>query len=88
MMRTGEPADEDEPNDQIDSAVILANPFHRGYMADMADASFSESIEGGVLYSVVCLEAETWLEVNRYFWAALRITSKKYLSRMLESRWR
>jgi hypothetical protein len=50
MMGTGEPAVEDESDGHIDSAVPLANSLHSGYMND---SSFSESVEGGVLYSVV-----------------------------------
>jgi imidazolonepropionase-like amidohydrolase len=50
MMRAGEPAEEDESNDQVDSVVPLGNSLHSVYMDD---TSFSESVENGVLYSVV-----------------------------------
>ena len=50
MVRAGEPADEDEFNDHIESGLPLINARH-GICMD--DVSFTESVENGVLYSVV-----------------------------------
>jgi imidazolonepropionase-like amidohydrolase len=50
MVRSGEPANEEEANEQMDSVYPLSNALHSVYMDD---PSFHESIEAGVLYSVV-----------------------------------
>jgi imidazolonepropionase-like amidohydrolase len=50
MVRSGEPEDEDESNEHMDSIFPLVNSLHSIYMDDM---SFTESVENGVLYSVV-----------------------------------
>lgn len=50
MVRSGEPADEDESNEHKDSIYPLVNALHSVYMDDI---SFKESVEFGVLYSVV-----------------------------------
>ena len=50
MIRSGEPANEEEANEQMDSVYPLSNALHSIYMDD---PSFRESIEAGVLYSVV-----------------------------------
>ena len=50
MVRSGEPASEEEANEQMDSVYPLSNALHSIYMDD---PSFHESIEAGVLYSVV-----------------------------------
>ena len=50
MVRAGEPEDEDESNEHMDSVFPLVNSMHSIYMDDM---SFAESVESGVLYSVV-----------------------------------
>jgi len=50
MVRSGEPAREEEANEQMDSVYPLSNALHSIYMDD---PSFNESIEAGVLYSVV-----------------------------------
>ena len=50
MVRSGEPASEEEANEQMDSIYPLSNALHSIYMDD---PSFHESIEAGVLYSVV-----------------------------------
>jgi imidazolonepropionase-like amidohydrolase len=50
MVRAGEPEDEDESNEHMDSIFPLVNSLHSIYMDDL---SFTESVENGVLYSVV-----------------------------------
>ncbi|QRF75820.1 dihydroorotase [Thermoplasmatales archaeon] len=50
MVRAGEPAAEDESNEQMDSIYPLVSALDSVYMDDHA---FGESIENGVLYSVV-----------------------------------
>jgi imidazolonepropionase-like amidohydrolase len=50
MVRSGEPASEEEANEKMDSISPLSNALHSVYMDD---PSFHESIEAGVLYSVV-----------------------------------
>lgn len=50
LARAGEPEDEDESNEHMESVFPLVNSLHSVYMDDM---SFTESIENGVLYSVV-----------------------------------
>jgi len=50
MVRSGEPASEEEANEKMDSIYPLSNALHSVYMDD---PSFHESIEAGVLYSVV-----------------------------------
>ncbi|MDP8906585.1 MAG: amidohydrolase family protein [Thermoproteota archaeon] len=50
MVRAGEPEDEDESNEHMDPVFPLVNSMHSIYMDDM---SFTESVESGVLYSVV-----------------------------------
>ena len=50
MVRSGEPANEEEANEQMDTVYPLSNALHSVYMDD---PSFPESIEAGVLYSVV-----------------------------------
>ncbi len=50
MARAGEPEDEEESNEHMDSVFPLVNSLHSIYMDD---PSFTESIENGVLYSVV-----------------------------------
>ncbi len=50
MVRAGEPSHEEEANEHMDSISPLSNALHSIYMDD---PSFQESIESGVLYSVV-----------------------------------
>ena len=50
MVRSGEPSKEEEANEQMNSIYPLVNALHSIYMDD---PSFSESVESGVLYSVV-----------------------------------
>ena len=50
MVRSGEPSGEEEANEHIDSIFPLVNALHSVYMDDV---SFKESVESGVLYSVV-----------------------------------
>ncbi len=50
MARAGEPEDEEESNEHMDSVFPLVNSLHSIYMDD---PSFTESIENGILYSVV-----------------------------------
>ena len=50
MVRAGEPEDEDESNEHMDTIFPLVNSLHSIYMDDI---SFTESVENGVLYSVV-----------------------------------
>jgi imidazolonepropionase-like amidohydrolase len=50
MIRSGEPSKEEEANEQMNSIYPLVNALHSIYMDD---PSFSESVESGVLYSVV-----------------------------------
>jgi imidazolonepropionase-like amidohydrolase len=50
MVRAGEPADEDESNDNMNPISLLFNALPSIYMDDV---SFTESVENGVLYSVV-----------------------------------
>lgn len=50
MVRAGEPAGEDESNEQMDSIYPLSNALHSVYMDDSA---FAESVESNVLYCVV-----------------------------------
>src|ERR687893_612976 len=50
MVRAGEPEDEDESNEHMDPVFPLVNSIHSIYMDDL---SFAESVENGVLYSVV-----------------------------------
>jgi imidazolonepropionase-like amidohydrolase len=50
MVRAGEPEDEDESNEHMDTIFHLVNSLHSIFMDDI---SFTESVENGVLYSVV-----------------------------------
>ena len=50
LVRSGEPSGEAEDNEHMDSIYPLANAIHSIYMDD---SSFSDSIESGVLYSIV-----------------------------------
>jgi imidazolonepropionase-like amidohydrolase len=50
MVRSGEPSKEEEANEQMNSIYPLVNAIHSIYMDD---PSFNESVESGVLYSVV-----------------------------------
>ena len=50
MVRAGEPSAEDESNEQMDSIYPLVSALDSVYMDDHA---FEESVENGVLYSVV-----------------------------------
>src|SRR5229473_6928468 len=50
MVRSGEPGNEDESNEQMNSVYPLVNALHSIYMDD---PSFTESVESGVLYSTV-----------------------------------
>ena len=50
MVRSGEPADEEESNEHLDSVFPLVNALHSVYMDDPL---FKESVESGILYSVV-----------------------------------
>jgi len=50
LVRSGEPSGEAEDNEHMDSIYPLANAIHSVYMDDSA---FSDSIESGVLYSIV-----------------------------------
>ncbi len=50
MMRAGEPSDEEEVNEHMDSIVPLADALTSIYMDD---PSFRDSVEHGVLYSCV-----------------------------------
>jgi imidazolonepropionase-like amidohydrolase len=50
MVRSGEPSKEEEANEHMNSIYPLVNALHSIYMDD---PSFSESVESGVLYSVV-----------------------------------
>lgn len=50
MCRSGEPSNEDEANDQLDSIMALADALDS---VQMDDASFGESVENGFLYSCV-----------------------------------
>lgn len=50
MCREGEPASEDEANEQFDSILALADALDS---VQMDDAAFKDSIEAGVLYSCV-----------------------------------
>jgi len=50
MVRAGEPSNEEEANEHMDSISPLSNALHSIYMDD---PSFQESIESGILYSVV-----------------------------------
>ena len=50
MVRSGEPADEEGSNEHLDSVFPLVNALHSVYMDD---PSFKESVESGILYSVV-----------------------------------
>lgn len=50
LVRAGEPGSEAEDNEHMDSIYPLANAIHSIYMDDSA---FSDSVEGGVLYSTV-----------------------------------
>jgi imidazolonepropionase-like amidohydrolase len=50
MVRSGEPSKEEEANEQMNTIYPLVNALHSIYMDD---PSFSESVESGVLYSVV-----------------------------------
>ena len=47
MSRAGEPSQEEESNEQMNSIYPLANALHSIYMDD---PSFRESVESGVLY--------------------------------------
>jgi imidazolonepropionase-like amidohydrolase len=50
MVRAGEPGDEAEANDQMDSMIAHADALDS---VQMDDRSFSDSIEAGVLYSCI-----------------------------------
>jgi imidazolonepropionase-like amidohydrolase len=50
MVRSGEPGNEEESNEQMNSVYPLVNALHSIYMDD---PSFTESVESGVLYSTV-----------------------------------
>ena len=50
MVRSGEPGNEEESNEQMNSVYPLVNALHSIYMDD---PSFAESVESGVLYSTV-----------------------------------
>jgi imidazolonepropionase-like amidohydrolase len=50
MVRSGEPSKEEEANEQMNTIYPLVNALHSIYMDD---PSFGESVESGVLYSVV-----------------------------------
>ena len=50
MIRSGEPRDESEANDQMESIVAHADALDS---VQMDDTSFKDSIEAGVLYSCV-----------------------------------
>ena len=50
MCREGEPASEDEANEQFDSIIALADALDS---VQMDDTAFKDSIEAGVLYSCV-----------------------------------
>ena len=50
MVRSGEPAIEEEANEHMESIFPLGNALHSVYMDD---SSFKESVAFGVLYSVV-----------------------------------
>ncbi len=50
MARAGEPSDEDEANEKLDSILPVIDALYSIYMDDK---SFKESIEWGVLYSCV-----------------------------------
>lgn len=50
MVRSGEPGNEEESNEQMNSVYPLVTALHSIYMDD---PSFTESVESGVLYSTV-----------------------------------
>ena len=50
MVRSGEPSKKEEANEQMNSIYPLVNALHSIYMDD---PSFNESVESGVLYSIV-----------------------------------
>src|SRR5918996_4017135 len=50
LVRSGEPDKEEEANDRFNTIYPLVNALHSIYMDD---PSFTESVEGGVLYSTV-----------------------------------
>ncbi|MGD1836833.1 MAG: amidohydrolase family protein [Nitrososphaeraceae archaeon] len=50
MIRSGEPADEEEANERMNPIYPLNSALHSIYMDDN---SFKESVESGVLYSVI-----------------------------------
>src|SRR5918994_836016 len=50
LVRSGEPDREEEANDRFNTIYPLVNALHSIYMDD---PSFTESVEGGVLYSTV-----------------------------------
>jgi imidazolonepropionase-like amidohydrolase len=50
LVRSGEPDREEETNDHFNTIYPLVNALHSIYMDD---PSFTESVEGGVLYSTV-----------------------------------
>lgn len=50
LVRSGEPACEDEANEHSNAILPLINSLHSIYMDDL---SFRDSVESGVLYSVV-----------------------------------
>ena len=50
MIRAGEPANEEEANERMNSVYPLNSALHSIYMDD---GSFKESVESGVLYSVI-----------------------------------
>jgi hypothetical protein len=52
MVRSGEPATEDEFHDHMNIIFPLIDSLHSIYIDDI---SFVESIENGVLYSVILL---------------------------------
>ena len=50
MIRAGEPGNEEEANERMNSVYPLNSALHSIYMDD---SSFKESVESGVLYSVI-----------------------------------
>ena len=69
MVRAGEPADEDESNDCMHPISPLINALHSIYMDDV---SFTESVENGVLYSVVLPGSGNIVGVKRYSYVILK----------------
>jgi imidazolonepropionase-like amidohydrolase len=76
MVRTGEHADEDESNDHMHAVSPLINALHSIYMDDV---SFTESVENGVLYSVVFPGSGNFVVGKAVFYINLRKMLKKRL---------